>query len=84
MWAAEENPNPEVFTTLLKAGADIEARDNGGGTALMVAAGRNPNPEVITALLKAGADAKAKNKAGQTALDSAKYNENLKGTDALK
>jgi ankyrin repeat protein len=84
MWAAGYNRNPEVITTLLKAGADINAKDNSGGTALMAAAERNPNPEVITALLKAGADAKAKNKVGQTAFEKAKYNEDLKGTDALK
>ena len=84
MWAADTNSNPEMITTLLKAGADIEARDKGGSTALMAAAERNPNPEVITALLRAGADAKAKNKAGQTAFDKAKYNESLKGTDAFQ
>jgi ankyrin repeat protein len=84
MWAAWDNPNPEVITTLLKAGADIEARDKDGSTPLMIAARISPNPEVIAMLLKAGADAKAKNKAGQTVLDCAKYNENLKGTAALK
>jgi len=31
--AAENNPNPDVITTLLKAGADGKARDNGGSTA---------------------------------------------------
>jgi ankyrin repeat protein len=84
MCAAWNNPNPEVITTLLKAGADIEARDKDGSTPLMIAARISPNPEVIAMLLKAGADAKAKNKAGQTVLDCAKYNENLKGTAALK
>ena len=84
MWAGWNNPNPEVITTLRKAGADIEARDIDGSTPLMKAAGSNSNPEVVTVLLKAGADAKAKNKAGQTAFDYAKYNQNLKGTDAHK
>ena len=69
-----------LINVLLRAGADIEARN----AALIRTAWRNPNPEVITVLLKAGADAKAKNKEGQTAFDNAKYNENLKGTDALR
>src|SRR5271157_3318401 len=38
MWAARNNPNPAVITTLLKAGAKIEARDTTGFTPLMYAA----------------------------------------------
>jgi ankyrin repeat protein len=59
MYAAEYNQNPEVITTLLKAGADLEAQDKTGMTALMYAAAANPIPEVITVLLKAGADVNA-------------------------
>ncbi len=73
--AAENNPNPDVITTLL---------DNFGYTALIRAAGSNPNPLVITALLKAGADGKAKDNGGSTAFDYAKNNKKLQGTDALK
>jgi ankyrin repeat protein len=71
IYAAKFNPNPEVLTTLLKAGADIEARDKAfqGMTALMWAAEFNENPDVITTLLKAGADLKVQDKAyGATAL----------------
>jgi ankyrin repeat protein len=83
--AAWHNPNPDVITTLLRAGADIEARDLVyGGTALQWAAGWNPNPEVITTLLSAGADGKAKSNEGKTAFDYAQYNEKLKGTAALR
>ena len=32
--AAEQNPNPEVITTLLKAGANAKVKDNDGKTAL--------------------------------------------------
>jgi ankyrin repeat protein len=73
-----------VIATLLKAGADIEARDNYGRTALMWAARHNENPEVIMTLLKAGANAKAKDSKEKTAFDYAKANKMLKGTDALR
>lgn len=71
-----------MITTLLKAGADLKARDKDGLTTLMNAALTNQNPEVIVALLKAGANAKAKDSAGNTAFDYAKANEKLKGTAA--
>ena len=67
MYAASFNPNPDVITVLLKAGADIKARSNSGTTALMAAAG-DQSPEVITVLLKAGSDINAHNGAGATAL----------------
>ncbi len=83
MCAAAFNQNPEVITTLLKAGADINAQNESASrmTALMWAAVNNQNPEVIMRLLKAGADAKAKNSAGKTAFD---YAHRLKGTDAYR
>ena len=82
MWAAGLNPNPEVITVLLKAGAHINARAAGGMTPLMSAAARNKNPEVIAALLDAGADTKAKDSQGRTAFDYAQQNASLKDTDA--
>ncbi len=83
--AAAFNKNPEVITTLLKAGADIEARDSvHGGTALLWAAAFSKNPEVVSTLLNAGADAKAKDNVGYTAFYYAKRNIKLKGTDALR
>jgi ankyrin repeat protein len=64
--AAQYNQNPEVFTVLIRAGADIEALNAyDGKTALMCAAERNSNPEVIAALLQAGADANARSKEGE-------------------
>ena len=84
MHAARFNKNPEVITTLLKAGADVNAKDTDGWTALMWAAWKNQNLRVITALLKAGADAKAKDGVGKTAFDYAQDNEKLKGTDAYR
>jgi ankyrin repeat protein len=84
MKGAEFNLNPEVITTLLRAGADLNAQDNDGYTPLMKAASRNKNPVVIMTLLRAGADAKVKNNKGYTALDYAQVNRSLEGTDALK
>jgi uncharacterized protein len=69
--AAAHNSNPEVITALLKASANIEARDlryGIGGTALLWAAYANPNPKVIVALLSAGASIEARTADDRTAL----------------
>jgi ankyrin repeat protein len=71
---------PNKIQEAIGAGADIEARDRLGLTALMYAAMINQNPEVITALLKAGADIKARGKDGKTALLNA--GANLKARDS--
>jgi hypothetical protein len=68
MLAAEDNPDADVVAALLKAGAEIEARDEIDRTALMFAAEDNPNPDVIAALLKAGAEIEARDDFGYTAL----------------
>ena len=75
---------PEQITEDLEAGADINAHEADGTTALIRAANVNDHPEVIITLLKAGADAKAKDGEGKTALDYAKGNESLQGTDAYR
>ena len=48
------NENPAVITTVIKAGADVTARDKDGETPLHDA-GFNVNPAVITTLVKARA-----------------------------
>ncbi len=69
---AVNNQNPLVITTLLKAGADINAKDTTfGGTALVWASGWNQNPEVVTVLLAAGADINARDNYGRTPLMAA-------------
>jgi ankyrin repeat protein len=68
MDAAAFNPSPDVINILLKAGAEIEAREPGfGRTPLMLAAQTN-KPEVVSALLKAGADPTSADSYGATAL----------------
>ena len=56
--------SPEVVTLLIKAGADVNAKDKYGVTPLHRAAAYNENPEVITILIKAGADVNAKDSDG--------------------
>jgi len=67
MWAAMLNPDTEVMAVLINAGADVNAKNNNGFTALMLAAG-NSSPEGIRALAKAGADVNASANNGKTPL----------------
>jgi ankyrin repeat protein len=52
----------------IKAGADVNARDEDGETPLMYAAGYNTNPDVLSVLIKAGADLNARDYEGETPL----------------
>ena len=76
-WAAWNNTSPEVIRLLLKAGADVNAKDEYGNTPLHPAAAGS-TPEVISVLLKAGADVNAKDDEwGSTPLhNAALQNEN--------
>ncbi len=56
---------------LLKAGADVNAKNTNGMTPLHGAAQMNPSPAVLEVLLKAGADVNAKNPGGWTPLHAA-------------
>ncbi|MDR2136793.1 MAG: ankyrin repeat domain-containing protein [Synergistaceae bacterium] len=77
--------NSEVMKALIRAGANVDAKNDEGMTPLMAAAkyyGRNP--EYMTVLLDAGADTEAKDKKGRKAIDYAEENEYLQNTDVLR
>ena len=65
---------------LLKAGADVNAKDVGGWTALIVAAG-NGQTAAMEQLLKAGADARATDKDGHNALWHVNQNKEIAEAD---
>jgi ankyrin repeat protein len=66
--AAASNAHPEVLAALIKAGADLDARDAEAGGSPLMWASINENPEMAATLLKSGADPNARDKDGATAL----------------
>ncbi len=62
-----EKGHLEHVNTLLKKGADVNARDENGQTALMAAAGRG-HLEMVKLLIDKGADVNANDENGRTAL----------------
>lgn len=61
----------EVVRLLAEGGAELDARDGGGLTALHLAADGKQH-EIASVLLEAGADRRAKDKKGRTAADVAR------------
>jgi ankyrin repeat protein len=71
MFAAGDNlNNPQMIQTLLKAGADINARDQDGWTTLMYSTTPSEvsNNDIVEEVIKSGADINTKNEDGKTAL----------------
>ncbi len=71
LMAASFRQGTDVMALLVKAGADVNAQDRAGHSALMFAcsppAGHLPDPEGILLLLKSGADRALKDNNGETA-----------------
>jgi len=70
MFAVVSNSNtaPEVISSLLGAGANVNVKQKNGATALMAAAEYSANPEIPAMLINANADVNAKDNDGETAL----------------
>ncbi len=79
---AERCKKPEIINILLKAGADVHARDRYKQTPLHLAASYTHSSDIIMLLLKAGADAKARARFWRTPFSSAKINKHIKDTEA--
>jgi ankyrin repeat protein len=59
--------NIQIARILIAAGADVNARDKNGNTALMIATSRG-HVDIVEILIDAGADVNAKDECGNTAL----------------
>jgi ankyrin repeat protein len=68
---------PELVSTLMDAGAKVNAQDYRSFTPLMLAAANDhANPEIVRLLLAHGADTQSKGRAGETASDwAAKFSD---------
>ena len=75
--AAAWKGNAEVIPVLIKAGADVHAKNNDGNTPLHSAAFWG-KAEVIPVLIKAGANVHAKDNDGWTPLHTAAFHENAR------
>ncbi len=78
--AAPARSLTDIATALVERGADLNASNAHGVTALMIASARGNIP-MIGLLLEAGADPALKSDAGKTAIDIARENLN---EDAVK
>lgn len=75
--------NASAVHALLAAGAEVNARDEAGETALHQAARYADSDATVKALLDGGADTTLRNRSGHTAWDYAKENDALTGSGIL-
>lgn len=83
MAAAASNSNPDVVASLVRWGADENARDNNRRTPLIYAARYSHNPKVLEKLLLLGARADFFDVDGKTAFDYAVENSAYDAQDLL-
>ena len=74
----------QTIQAAIKNGANVNAVNSKGRTALMTAVMQNTHPEVIELLIDSGSDINAKSKTGVNALGYAPHNKHMKGTKALE
>ena len=75
----------ELLRAMIARGADLDARDRSGSTALMWAAfDEHGDAAMVEELLRLGADPRAANQAGETALDWALRRGETPAVDALR
>jgi ankyrin repeat protein len=74
---------PQEIQAALKAGADVNAKNEDGDTALMFAARYNNDPEVISVLVKQGADVNAQFAECTALMYAAMYSKNPEVVDRL-
>lgn len=79
MWATG-NSDLKIMRVLIKGGANLNQKTNGGYTALMQA----PSPQAAQLLLNAGADPNVRNDSGKTAWQCAKDNHLPRVADMIK
>ena len=75
--------SPQKIQAAISNGANVNAVNSKGRTALMMAAMKNSHPEVIELLLNSGAEPNSKSKKGVSALTYAEANKHLQNTTAL-
>lgn len=66
MWAADKG-HMVIVSALVKAGANVNAKDQDGWTALLAASGQQNSEGIVEALIHANADVNARSKVTMTA-----------------
>lgn len=74
LMAAAGGADVRMIKLLLEKGANVNAADSEGYTALACAVSRRASPEAVQLLLSSGADINARNKRGETPLVLAERN----------